>query len=175
MNHPRFDELVKHASRAAETRRGALRMTVAGVASILAGSGFRATASAKKKKKRCKRSNNTCNLNRPGTCCSAQCCYDATSDTDGTCSNREATCCTERALGGYCPREFPLCCGSDRCCAAGQVCCLLTGGRGACCDPLLGQVCVQGAGCVQEEVAALEAASAAGPGANGVARQRAGT
>ena len=146
MNHARFDELVKQAFRAAGTRREAVRLTVAGVASALAGRGFGDAASARKR--RCKRNNNSCNLNRPGTCCSSQCCYDATSNTNGTCAPRQGTCCTERALGGYCPQQTPICCGSDRCCAAGQECCLLTGGRGACCATLLGQVCIQGAGCV---------------------------
>lgn len=174
MDDGRFDALAKRLSAVPETRREALRLAACGGAGLLGALGLGDTAFARRRRRTCIRNNNECNLNRPGRCCNKQCCFDSTSGSSGTCATQGATCCSERALGGYCPREFPICCGSDRCCPPNTECCLLSGGRGTCCDPALGQVCVQGQGCQQQApVAGASSTKGAGETA-GVARGRAG-
>jgi hypothetical protein len=171
MDNRRFDAWAKRLSDIPGTRREALRFAACSVAGLLGALGVNHSALAKKN---CKKNNKECNLNRPGKCCNKQCCFDSTSNTSGTCASKEATCCSERAFGGYCPREFPICCGSDRCCEAGTECCLLTGGRGTCCDPDLGQTCIQGQGCTSGAPVSGAEANARSAGVRGIPRRLAG-
>ena len=172
MENRRFDALTRRFSSGTGSRREALKFAACGAATGLLGAfGFSDTAFARKN---CTRSNRECNLNRPGKCCSRQCCFYSTGDTSGTCSSKEGTCCSERSFGGYCPREFPMCCGSDRCCPPGTDCCFLTGGRGTCCDPGLGQTCIQGQGCVKDGAASAGVESAGAGSKRGVGRGRSG-
>ena len=72
---------------------------------------------------RCSRTDIECNVNRPGECCSAQCCFDVTSSIGGICPTDGANCCGLTNTGGYCTTTAPVCCGENACCRTGEVCC----------------------------------------------------
>lgn len=71
----------------------------------------------------CQTIDTECNVNRPGECCAANCCFDTTSSAGGVCPTIDANCCGLTTTGGYCTTSFPQCCGEEACCRGGEVCC----------------------------------------------------
>ncbi len=89
---------------------------------------------------KCVGTDNSCNVNRPGQCCSNNCCFDSTSDTGGICPTEGGNCCGLTTTGGYCTTDFPQCCGEQACCQDDWVCCSnFRLPNGYCCPP--GNVC----------------------------------
>ncbi len=89
---------------------------------------------------KCLGTDGACNVNRPGQCCSNNCCFDDSSVTDGTCPTEGGNCCGLTTTGGYCTSDFPVCCGEEACCQDDWVCCSnFRLPNGYCCPP--GNVC----------------------------------
>jgi hypothetical protein len=177
-----FDHFTKVLSDATGSRRNALKL-LAGTATAALGLPAKdGTISARhndrkhrnerrrrKDRKRCGKKDSQCNLNTPSECCSRKCCFDSTSKSRGTCPSRGGECCGDRPFGGYCPVEFPQCCGSNACCGSTQSCCVSIGGRGICCNP--GFECSSdGSGCVAAQTAEITAVD----GSGGIPRMHAG-
>lgn len=110
---------------------------------------------------------NACNVNRPGQCCSNNCCFDSTSDSDGICPTDGGNCCGLTTTGGYCTTQFPQCCGEQACCQDNWVCCSnFRLPNGYCCPP--GNTCDfnQPNGCIPNGNVADEANRSASVGSS---------
>jgi len=160
MDQGRLDQLAKSLSESTSARRRLLSFIAIAVMPSATGAVLPEAALAgdqdrrdkkkrrrRRKRNRCTKPDSQCNVNRPSECCSKKCCFDSTSSSNGTCSSKGGECCGDRPFGGYCPVEFPQCCGSNSCCGSSQTCCVNIGGRGVWCNH--GFVCTfDGSGCV---------------------------